>query len=290
MQRRENDLVAIYVQYANIMDVTETSTRNTPLAPSVEKAYYRKCIELKRRLNEVEAANDETKIKRNRLDRGIMKMRLERAFLLDELRKRMEYNVDGSEASGDEEVVTPPADRPSRDKRRRPAPTHPSTQGPSASSHAHQAMPYVPSQPDPAAVPIMLGPGGSYVSASGRDENARYRYVPPQGLVPLQQHIQPPSNFSYQPPQQSGRARAPVGLPSGPDRRVNGMSLDGTADPEAIISREAGAVGEALSAGHTTMQDVNGERRVVSSSSAEDANAEIEKQEDSRGGFTAVNQ
>ena len=81
-------------------------TPNSPLAPSVEKAYYRKCIELKRRLNEVEAANDEAKIKRVRLDRAIMKMRLERAFLLDELRKRMDYNPDGSEASGDEGMTT----------------------------------------------------------------------------------------------------------------------------------------------------------------------------------------
>lgn len=82
------------------------STFNTPLPPSVEKAYYRKCIELKRRLNEVEAANDEAKIRRVRLDRGILKMRLERAFLLDELRKRMEHNVDGSEGSADEGMAT----------------------------------------------------------------------------------------------------------------------------------------------------------------------------------------
>lgn len=72
----------------------------------MEKAYYRKCIELKRRLNEVEAANDEAKLRRVRLERGIMKMRLERAFLLDELRKRMEYNVDDSEGSGEEMMAT----------------------------------------------------------------------------------------------------------------------------------------------------------------------------------------
>jgi len=81
---------------------TDAQTQGTPLAPSVEKAYYRKCIELKRRLNEVEAANDEAKIKRVRLDRSIMKMRLERAFLLEQLSKRMDVNVDGSEGSADE--------------------------------------------------------------------------------------------------------------------------------------------------------------------------------------------
>lgn len=72
----------------------------------MEKAYYRKCIELKRRLNEVEAANDELRIKRVRLDRAIMKMRLERAFLLEQLSKRMEHNVDGSDGSADEGMAT----------------------------------------------------------------------------------------------------------------------------------------------------------------------------------------
>lgn len=86
--------------------VPDRSIVNTPLAPSVEKAYYRKCIELKRRLNEVEAANDEAKIRRIRLDRAIMKMRLERAFLLEQLSKRMDIDVEGSEGSGDEHVTT----------------------------------------------------------------------------------------------------------------------------------------------------------------------------------------
>lgn len=85
---------------------SETASQNTPLAPSVEKAYYRKCIQLKRRLNEVEGANEELKIRRVRLDRSIMKMRLERAFLLDELRKRMDQNIDGSEASEDERTAS----------------------------------------------------------------------------------------------------------------------------------------------------------------------------------------
>lgn len=84
----------------------DAATQNTPLAPSVEKAYYRKCIELKRRLNEVEASNDELKTKRVRLDRSIMKMRLERAFLLDELRKRMDNEMADSDGSGDDGINT----------------------------------------------------------------------------------------------------------------------------------------------------------------------------------------
>ena len=95
----------LYQELIDWVQRTENATTNTPLAPSVEKAYYRKCIQLKRRLTEVEQANDEAKIRRQRLDRGIMKMRLERAFLLDELRKRMEY-VEESGASGDEGVAT----------------------------------------------------------------------------------------------------------------------------------------------------------------------------------------
>lgn len=88
------------------MPPTETSTANTPLAPSVEKAYYRKCIELKRRLNEVEATNDEARLRKVRLDRAILKMRLERAFLLEQLAKRMDVDADGSGGSGDEGITT----------------------------------------------------------------------------------------------------------------------------------------------------------------------------------------
>ncbi|PSK35065.1 hypothetical protein C1H76_3417 [Elsinoe australis] len=73
------------------MPPPDASTANTPLPPSVEKAYYRKCIELKRRLNEVEEANDAARLRRTRLDRAILKMRLERAFLLEQLGRRMEY-------------------------------------------------------------------------------------------------------------------------------------------------------------------------------------------------------
>ncbi|KAI6808942.1 hypothetical protein KC366_g13294 [Hortaea werneckii] len=120
---------------------SETASQNTPLAPSVEKAYYRKCIQLKRRLNEVEGANEELKIRRVRLDRSIMKMRLERAFLLDELRKRMDQNIDGSEASEDERTASPPPDRPHRDKRRRHANPEPPPAQPQHPSHPPHRTP-----------------------------------------------------------------------------------------------------------------------------------------------------
>lgn len=89
--------------------VPSDPTMNTPLAPSVEKAYYRKCIELKRRLNEVEQANDEARLRRHRLDRAITKMRLERALLLEQLAKRMEYDIDGEEELESEGASPGPA-------------------------------------------------------------------------------------------------------------------------------------------------------------------------------------
>ena len=65
------------------------------LPPSVEEAYRKKCIELKRRLQEVEETNDTFRVRKVRLMRGIRKMRLERAFLLETLGKRMKKNGSG---------------------------------------------------------------------------------------------------------------------------------------------------------------------------------------------------
>ena len=77
-----------------------------PLPPSVEEAYRKKCIELKRRMTEVEESNDAYRLRKARLQRGIRKMRLERAYLLEILAKRMKKNggsVDGFQGVYDEE-------------------------------------------------------------------------------------------------------------------------------------------------------------------------------------------
>ena len=63
-----------------------------PLPPSVEEAYRKKCIELKRRMTEVEESNDAYRLRKARLQRGIRKMRLERAYLLEMLGERMKKN------------------------------------------------------------------------------------------------------------------------------------------------------------------------------------------------------
>ena len=62
------------------------------LPPTVEEAYRKKCIELKRRMSEVEQNNDSVRLRKTRLLRGIRKMRLERSLLLHELGKRMRKN------------------------------------------------------------------------------------------------------------------------------------------------------------------------------------------------------
>lgn len=85
------------------------------LPPSVESAYYRKCIELRRRINDIEENNDGTRQRIQRLNRGIQKMRLERAFLLDQLQKHQEYNMDDSDRSSSPPPT--PTDKPLRSKR-----------------------------------------------------------------------------------------------------------------------------------------------------------------------------
>ncbi|KAF2477539.1 uncharacterized protein BDR25DRAFT_1933 [Lindgomyces ingoldianus] len=134
------------------------------LPPSVETAYYRKCIELRRRINDIEENNDGTRLRIKRLNRTITKMRLERAFLLEQLHKHMEYNVDDSDRSSSPPPT--PTDKPLRSKRshRKTTPTGgthlgsglPGAQHPSPSggqqqqiSHALNPLSSAQSTPDP---------------------------------------------------------------------------------------------------------------------------------------------
>jgi hypothetical protein len=80
-------------------NLTKTIGVPPPLPPSVEEAYRRKCVQLKQRMNEVEEANDASRQRLARLNRQIQKMRLERAFLLEQLAKRTSTNVEDSEGS-----------------------------------------------------------------------------------------------------------------------------------------------------------------------------------------------
>lgn len=69
------------------------------LPPSVEEAYRRKCIQLKQRTTEVEEENDATRVRLARIRRQIEKMRVERAFLLEQLTRRTSANVEDSDGS-----------------------------------------------------------------------------------------------------------------------------------------------------------------------------------------------
>ena len=189
----------------------------TPLAPSVEKAYYRKCIQLKRRLNEVETANDDLKTRRLRLDRSIMKMRLERAFLLDELRKRTDHNIDGSEGSGDDGMATPPPDRPYRDKRRRQQSGSHGHAGPPPQNNfqpVHYAPPGSSAPPDSRAS-MMYGPNGQIMPANAQLQDGSHVYVQPPAPQTLPSQAPPmPQSSPYGPP--------PTGIPG--SSRANGES------------------------------------------------------------------
>ncbi|KAK4146267.1 uncharacterized protein C8A04DRAFT_25773 [Dichotomopilus funicola] len=85
------------------------------LPPSVEEAYRRKCIQLRQRTNEVEEANDAARLRLARLKRQVLKMRLERAFLLEQLAKRSSTNVEDSDGSPSPPPT--PKEKPLRIKR-----------------------------------------------------------------------------------------------------------------------------------------------------------------------------
>lgn len=100
------------------MSIQPSAAPPPTLPPSVEEAYKKKCIELRRRMIEVEEQNDQMRLRRTRLIRGIRKMRLERAILMDVLAKRMRKNDSGGplgtydEESEDSSDAPPTVDIP----------------------------------------------------------------------------------------------------------------------------------------------------------------------------------
>jgi len=67
----------------------------------MEKAYHTKCIELKRRLREIEEANEAAALRKLRLDRAISKLRITRAFLVEQVAK-VQFNPDAAETDKSE--------------------------------------------------------------------------------------------------------------------------------------------------------------------------------------------
>jgi solute carrier family 25 phosphate transporter 3 len=64
---------------------TTTNNHNTPNPPSIELAYKKKCIQLKKRLNEIEAENDLIRARNKRAKFYVAKMRLETCIMLERL-------------------------------------------------------------------------------------------------------------------------------------------------------------------------------------------------------------
>ncbi|OTA89581.1 hypothetical protein M434DRAFT_398536 [Hypoxylon sp. CO27-5] len=85
------------------------------LPPTVEEAYRRKCIQLKERTKEIEDEAMAYQLRLNRLQRQVQKLRLERAFLLEQVAKRTSTNVEDSEGSPSPPPT--PKDKPLRTKR-----------------------------------------------------------------------------------------------------------------------------------------------------------------------------
>lgn len=69
------------------LSTVKGETAPAPLPPSVEAAYKKKCIQLKKRLNEIEADNGAKRLRIDRNKRFIEKMRLEQAIMLEHLGK-----------------------------------------------------------------------------------------------------------------------------------------------------------------------------------------------------------
>lgn len=121
----------------------------SPLGPapalptSVENSYRQKCLELKRRIREIEDTNEVLVLRIQRSRRGIQRARLERAFLLQQLEDRTDARVDDSEGSPSPPPT--PKEKPLRVKRvRKDAPDQPSSRqhSPSPPREVHPMSSY----------------------------------------------------------------------------------------------------------------------------------------------------
>jgi hypothetical protein len=89
------------------------SHRHSPLAPSQEMAYRQKCIDLKRRLSEIESNNDIIRQRLNRERHFQDKMRLNRAILLNHMKELVENEdkLEGMSAQRHHRMTDPLDDR-----------------------------------------------------------------------------------------------------------------------------------------------------------------------------------
>ncbi len=81
------DIKCLMADISSSPSTVKGETAPAPLPPSVEAAYKKKCIQLKKRLNEIEADNAAKRLRMDRNKRFIEKMRLEQAIMLEHLGK-----------------------------------------------------------------------------------------------------------------------------------------------------------------------------------------------------------
>lgn len=145
-------------------------------------------------------------------------------------------------------IKQPPPDRPHRDKRRR--------QNPATSSTLPPLIPALPkpssqsSQPPQHQTRSESDPSQPPPANAAATDAERRAFLPQDLAATSEQQANGPTHSS--PP------RPPSGIPG----IINGM--DGTVDRNPSINREAGAAGEAVSAGPTITEDANGERQIIS--------------------------
>ncbi|KAL1639737.1 hypothetical protein SLS58_007635 [Diplodia intermedia] len=292
--------------------LTKNSDNATPLPPSVEAAYYRKCIALKRRLNEIEANNEAARLRKVRLDRAILKMRLERAFLLERLAERMAPNVDDSDRSTSPPPT--PQEKPTRSKRTGRQKTPPleghqsgsvpphhspgSVSNTTQQPHIHplHAMSSAQSTPDPVRPGSAIPYGNTSVPTglNGTPSSTPYSGSAQPPAVPAPGSAAPTLPL---PQPEFGEGR-----PEDRERPLSAANSTSAASgdygrPFAAASAPGtqGTTGEMLSAGPEIRSDANGERRIVQQDTEMgEADATPRDSEDARAqagglGFTAVN-
>ncbi|KAA8907331.1 hypothetical protein FN846DRAFT_889888 [Sphaerosporella brunnea] len=178
------------------------------LPASVEESYRQKCKEIKKRILEIETSNELLTSRIQRARRAIQRMRLERAFLLEQLEKRTDVRVSDSDGSPSPPPTpsqkplrvkrprkdAPPVDSPMRQGSESPGPRDILGSRSGAGAAADQDYPFVNQQfvpPDQQQAGLYMGGGSSSTgktpkggasgvggNGSGRSYNYRSRGGP----------------------------------------------------------------------------------------------------------------
>lgn len=166
-----------------------------PLPPSVEEAYRRKCLQLKRRTNEVEEDNEAARVRLARLRRAVQKLRLERAFLLEQLTKRTSTNVEDSDGS----PSPPPTVRDEVLHESQSQNYRPSAHSPSPAPAPARSVPGLVPRPPPHHDDKPASASGIGNSGTGTDHDLPHRQPSEKPLRSKRGHRKPSANPSLDP-------------------------------------------------------------------------------------------